>query len=70
MKNTLETQDFETSQIPNELILDSDLSTKALRIWMLIYIKPNDWKFSIDDLAKDFKGETSLNSSIIELEKR
>ncbi len=70
MKNTLEKQDFETSQIPNELILDSDLSTKALRIWMLIYLKPNDWKFSIDDLARDFKGETAINSLVTELEKR
>lgn len=70
MKNTLEKQDFETSQIPNELILDSDLSTKALRIWMLIYLKPNDWKFSIDDLARDFKEETELNSLVTELEKR
>ena len=39
MKNTLEKQDFETSQIPNELILDSNLSTKALRVWMLIYLR-------------------------------
>lgn len=70
MKETLRTQDFETSQIPNEIILDFNLSTKALRIWMLIYLKPNDWKFSIDDLAKDFKEETSLNSSVAELEKR
>ena len=70
MKNTLEKQDFETSQIPNELILDSDLSTKALRICMLIYLKPNDWKFSIDDLARDFKEETALNSLVTELEKR
>lgn len=37
---------------------------------MLTYLPPYNWKFSIDDLARDFKGEKSLDLLVTELEKR
>lgn len=69
MKITLRKQTPTTSLIPNELILDKDLSGTAFKLWALMYSKPDDWKFSIKELLKDFQeNEEEVLAAKLELE--
>jgi len=68
---TLRKQKPHTSLIPNELILDKDLSATAFKLWSLINSKSDDWKFSITELLPDFKeNEIEVQKAKSELESR
>ena len=57
------------TKIHNRVIEDSNLSFKALGLYLYLRSKPNDWRFTEDTIAKQHKdGVTSVRSAIKELE--
>jgi len=50
------------TSIPNEMILDKDLSDKALRLWTYIAMKPDDWNF----FDKNMSDELGASSKTIQ----
>lgn len=58
------------SIIPNQILLDNRLDTKAKIVWVYIQGKPKDWDFSAARIAKQLAiSEKSAKSYLIELEK-
>jgi predicted transcriptional regulator len=57
------------TQVSNELLLDKRVSAKAKGIYAYLYSRPDDWDFSVDRIANDFKdGYKAINGGIKELE--
>ena len=57
------------TQVSNDLLLDKRVSAKAKGIYAYLYSKPDNWDFSVDRIASDFKdGYKAVNGGIKELE--
>lgn len=53
--NNLIKQSIPFTQVPNDLLYDSDISFKAKGIWAYMHAKPEGWNFSADRIAEETK---------------
>lgn len=57
-------------QTPNSLLNNKNISLKAKGLYGYIQSKPNNWNFSVRNIASQLKeGESSINAGLRELEK-
>lgn len=60
--------DVPFTQVPNQLLLDKDLSLKAKGLWTYMQSKPNNWDFSAARIAKELsEGRDAILSALKEL---
>lgn len=69
MKQPLETQKVNFTQIANEVLNDDELSAKAKGLFSYMYSKPDDWDFHVDRIAEDMDdGRRAVMTGLQELE--
>jgi hypothetical protein len=57
------------TQVPNALICEPSLSSKAKAVYCYLYSRPDDWNFYVQEIEKNFKeGRDAINSAISELQ--
>lgn len=47
------------TQVPNEIIIDEEISAKAFRFWVYLESKPDTWNFYDRNIVKEFGGSLS-----------
>lgn len=68
MSDILKKQQLNFTMIPNTLICDPTISSKAKAVYCYLYSRPDDWQFYTKEIEKNFKeGRDAINSAISEL---
>lgn len=58
-------------QVPNQVMYDPNISLKAKGLFAYFQCKPDDWNFSVKNIAKELaEGERSIRNAINELEEQ